>query len=688
MASGGVRSNEFQANEELLPLNYHGLEIESKLKAHVEQFRVAKEEIATGKRRRRNSTSDCRLQATIEADGPDSRFNDIKIEESGLRDGLAATRFMPFYPNVQDFTRRSSRWEDLEQASALEDDKFQSSSSLDSLSDSDFPIKSRKNVNAAKQSTPPDSESTNMKTLPTTRRASVKATTGNGSTTNGIFYRCYAPGCKYQHARRSNFSIHWKRDAKHSGIFDLSKVLQCTRDQHGKITTTPYGNIKTHRQRLSLGTKDEVPVEEKHLCASSSEADDVVPMSRKRKAMSADSQKATRGASITGLGAEKEAKQQDSDSTSKELSAQSTQISSAHTYNSLECQIFRRLADVPTDFPAHLTPLITHGAPDSEPFKTSTTDIRFFCPECDKCFTQTHNVASHFSRHHGKQYSKNDRARTVCCRVTVSQNGVNIDAKPVDDTVLPRLQKIRLDRVQAPSSGESRNISASNTGIRSRKDDSPSLKSKSVLEPAKSLVTTNQTILPALLSSLPASPSPYESLRAQNLQQSSQRVLRMHAVRQSILARNSTNSSNIYDEQMAGVNTTGNTNEADSTTSTDTRNRNGRGQTVGLFGDFTLATSAAGSIDTSPRQPVWEAVHQPEQAMHGRKRKRPGGSDGSAKEEEIACTDDEMEGVLMGQETESAQQENHAAEDRGENPAKRQKRTLFDYLGLEMYSSD
>ena len=142
---------------------------------------------------------------------------------------------------------------------------------------------------------------------------------------------------------------------------------------------------------------------------------------------------------------------------------------------------------------------------------------------------------------------------------------------------------------------------------------------------------------------------------------------------------------------MAGVNTTSKTNEADSTTNANTRNQHERGQTVGLFGAFRLATSAAGSMDTSPRQPAWDAVNKPEQGMHGRKTKRSGGSEGSAKEDEIACTEDEKEGVLTGQGTESAQKKNHAAEDNGgaaQQPAKRRKTTLFDYLGLEQYSSD
>ena len=699
MASRNLRRSDDMPSNDLLPINYHGLETKEELRAYTEQFHLAKEEISQGKRRRRNSTNDCRTQATIEASGPDHRFNDIAIEDSGIRDSLNAIKFMPPYPSVQDYTRRSARWDDIEQVSASENEELEESILLGSLSDSsNFAPHARTGAKASKRGTRSHSESTSIKTVPAARQGSTNVSTSKVSTTDGIFYKCYATNCNYQHARRSNFSIHWKRDAKHPGTFDLAKVLQCSQDQAGKITTVPYGNIKSHRQRLSSGTRHEVDIEEASMAASSSDVEDTTPSSGMRKVPFADLQRATRTTSSTVPITNEATTQQESNTAIKEIPDNTSQSSSVHIYSSSECQIYRRLADVPADFPAHTTPLITHGAPDTNSLKTSTTDCRFFCPECDKCFTQTHNVASHFGRHHGKQYSKNDRARTVCCRVTISQNGVNIDAKPLDDTILPRLQQIRQDRNQTVQSQGAANVSTSNVDIQIQKDVSSNRKPESLAEPAKSLVTTDRTIQSGLLSSPTVMRSTRDSPQAQNSRQSSKRVRRMHAVRESILARVATSPFSAPDGAggpTAESDTTAKTNDATSATLASATNANADHQPegiqpAGIFGLSRLSIAEAGSIAALNRQPSWQETTQTAQGPRVQKRKRSGDSNGSAWKEEIECTDDEMEDDLMGQEAKPSQKECDAVEGKGDGAqksAKRQK-TLIEYLGLEGYSSD
>ena len=694
MASRNLRCNEFQLSEELLPVDYHGLETKGELRAHVEQFRATKDEIAQGKRRRRNSTNDCRTRATIQAAGPDRRFDDIEIAESGMREGLSAIRFMPSYPMVQDFTRRSARWgDDIEQLSDSKEEELDNSSSLSSISDdSDIVPMARTRANASKQSTAASSKPTPIKTATDARRGSVTASNSKGSTTDSIFYKCYADKCKYQHARRSNFSIHWKRDAKHPGTFDLGKVLQCSQDQAGNITIAPYGNIKTHRQRLSFGTGHQVDVKDTSTSATISDVDASVPNPRKRKAPSSEPQISTRVASTTASVDDEEVTQQDSNSTTKNIPARLTQTSSAQVYSSLECQIFKRLADVPANFPAHLSPLITNGLPDTG--SSDMTDCRFFCPGCDKCFTQTHNVASHFSRHHGKKYSKNDRARTICCRVTTSQNGVNIDAKPTDDTILPRLRQIRQDRVQNSSSRTNDATLASNTGPNVQNDDSASLKSESGAELASSFFNTGLTMHSGLARYPTASSAQGANQQWQSPRQPSQRTQRMRAVRESILAHVPTSPFSTPDGvngQTLNSYTAAKSTEAFSTTNVNTRNEQQIPQSVGSFGAFRLTIPQTGSIATSTRQPEWEEINQPAPGLYGQKRKRSGDSDRSARDEEIECTDDEMGDILMGHGAELTQKENGGVDeddDIVQYPVKRRKTTLFGHLGLEGYSSD
>jgi hypothetical protein len=667
MASRGFRSNEDQLSEELLPIDYHGLETEGKLRDHTEQFRIAKKEIVQGKRRRRNSTSDSRNLATIRAAGPDDRFEDIAIADSGLRDGLAATRFMPSYPNVQDYTRRSARWGDLEQASTSEENEVQDSSALDSLSDDeDFPIKTRRAAKGLKQTSPSDLKSTTMKTITDATRGSAGESTSKAPTTDGIFYRCYATGCNYEHARRGNFSIHWKRDAKHPGTFELKKVLQCTRDHNGNITTTPYGNISTHRQRLSLAIGHEVRLEEKSISASSSDVEVAAPESNKIKTPAAGSRKSTRTASTAGPVTNQETARQDHSATTQEFPAQTSQTSSMRNYSSLECKIFKKLVDVPEEFPTDLTPLITHGVPDS------TADYRFFCPECEKCFTQTHNVASHFTRHHGGKYSKNDRARTVFCRVTIS------NLKPIDDTILPRLKQIRQQRTQAVLSQAAASISARVADFHTQEEAPLDLTSNFEVDTAKPLFTSSQSTQPGLASFPTASTSQGAIEQEQSPRGPSQRVQRMHAVRQSILARN------------PGSYTAAMTNEAVPAINNDANNQHEGLQTAGIFGIFRTSIPEAGSIATSTRQPAWDAVSQPSPRLHGQKRKRTEDSY-STVNEEIACTDDEMDSETIPPVAENATQiEKHVGIEGSEvaqRPAKRQ-RTLIDYLGLQGYASD
>ena len=474
MASRSVRRNGYQPNVDLLPVDYHGLEIQGELRSHTENFRLTKEEITQGKRRRRNSTSDSRTSATIQASGPDHRFNDIAIPESGIRDGLNAIKFMPPYPNVQDFTRRSARWDDEEQASVSENEALDiSDSSLsDSISDfsdfSDFEPSARFGANALKQNTRSASKVTSTTPVPHTGNKLAKGSTNKGLPIDGIFYKCYAENCNYEHTRRFNFSIHWKRDAKHPGTFDLQKVLQCSRDQAGRITTVPYGSVNPSQQRSLFGMEDNDAMPETSLSTSSSDMETTAPYSKKSKALTTESRTTTRTASRAAAFTDQQTTQQDLNSPSQDLSAPDNQSSSARIYSSLECQIFRKLTDVPKDFPAHITPLISHGPLDTG--STNMKDCRFFCPECDKCFTQTHNVASHFSSNHGKKYSKNDRARTVFCQVTLTQKWANIDAKPVDDTILPRLQQIRRAGMQTPLSGQQASITVADKAIDKQAD--------------------------------------------------------------------------------------------------------------------------------------------------------------------------------------------------------------------------
>ena len=458
-------------------------------------------------------------------------------------------------------------------------------------------------------------------------------------------------------------------------------MLQCTRDQAGKITTVPYGNINMHRQRMSSGTGHEGSAKQTSVSTSSSDVEAAVPESRKRKAPAADSHVLTRTTSTAFSTSDNEITCQDSAPTNKDLIVQASATSSARIYSSLECQMFKRLTDVPATFPPNVSPLITHGTPDTG--SQDLKDCRFFCPECEKCFTQTHNVASHFSRNHGRQYSKNERARTVFCRVTVS------DAKPVDDTVLPRLNQIRRQRAQTAQSQEAANISPSNASILTQTDAPAHHTSKIETDPAKPLVKTSQVNQLELASFLIAGQSATESSRSQSPRKSSQRIQRMQAVRDSILTRAST-SPIVTANHATGLSeysyTTGKTIEVDSATTANVDNQNGALQLARVFGSFRLANSAADSIAAASRQPQWERTNQSAQGPRGQKRKRSLDSDGSAKDEEIACTDDETDNELIGHGMKTAQRENDGDE-LAQKPAKRQK-TLIEYMGLEGYSSD
>jgi hypothetical protein len=246
------------------------------------------------------------------------------------------------------------------------------------------------------------------------KRASRIPSTSGDPKADEVVYRCYAKGCKYQHVRRGNFSIHWKRDAKHAGTFDLKKVLHCRQGNfNGKITTIPYGQVKFYSQRQSSGPRDDI---------SATATDKPSPgLSKKRKAPAhAELPRRTRTCSTIVLSPNSETHLQGLDPTTDDAPTNLARANDPRLYSTLECQIFKSLKEVPANFPIHLAPLILHGGPHSNSSRKATSDRRYFCPECQKCFTQTNNVASHFSRAHGRKYSQSDRDHTVCCRATVS----------------------------------------------------------------------------------------------------------------------------------------------------------------------------------------------------------------------------------------------------------------------------
>jgi hypothetical protein len=536
-----------------MPIDDHGLNSTQQLRAHAEQFQKVKTDIERGKRRRRNSDSDPRSIIAIRAAGPDGRFDEIAIEDSGIRDGLAATFSMPAFPYVQDFDRstrwvaKSTRWVVEKPPSVSQEDSELSSSvevSSEEFSPTLIPVKRSvaskgRKVVKTKARLPQKPASTAPK--------SFKSLTSAKAPTASVTYKCYAKGCKYTHARRGNFSIHWKRDAKHKGSFKLGHILQCSLDiKTGKITTIPYGQVKTYRPKPSLerstGLTDDTSEEDIKAKTPTAKADEGERPIRKRKAAAdeesscEEAPRKIRTRSSTVLATDTKISLQGPDSPTSDFQINSARANDPRPYTALECKIFKRPKDVPANFPADLTPLISHGVSKSDQASTQESDLRYFCPQCHKCWTQAHNVASHFLKTHGKKYNENDRARTIVCCTPVSKSRANIDAKPVDATILPRLVQLNDERARAKLAKAEMKKSGSGAD-RSEQDDTALSSSGKETVSTRSRRKTSGRAVPEQLQ--PATPGTKPVVREseEQLRQRSERVQRMYAVRNGILTR-------------------------------------------------------------------------------------------------------------------------------------------------------
>jgi hypothetical protein len=574
-----------------MPIDDHGLNSTQQLRAHAEQFQKVKTDIERGKRRRRNSDSDPRSIIAIRAAGPDGRFDEVAIEDSGIRDGLAATFSMPAFPYVQDFDRstrwvaKSTRWVVEKPPSvSQEDSELSSSVEVSSEEFSPTPIPVKRSV-ASKGRKVVKTKARLPQKPASTAPKSFKSLTSAKAPTASVTYKCYAKGCKYTHARRGNFSIHWKRDAKHKGSFKLGHILQCSLDiKTGKITTIPYGQVKTYRPRPSLerstGLTDDTSEEDIKAKTPTAKADEGERPIRKRKAaadeessceeaprkirtrsstvlapdtkislqgpdsptsaVSASEMKKTlqgSGSPASDVSAsDTETSSQEPDSPASDFQINSARANDPRPYTALECKIFKRPKDVPANFPADLTPLISHGVSKSDQASTQESDLRYFCPQCHKCWTQAHNVASHFLKTHGKKYNENDRARTIVCCTPVSKSRANIDAKPVDATILPRLVQLNDERARAKLAKAEMKKSGSGAD-RSEQDDTALSSSGKEIVSTRSRRKTSGRAVPEQLQPATRGTKPVVRESEEQLGQRSERVQRMYAVRNGILTR-------------------------------------------------------------------------------------------------------------------------------------------------------
>lgn len=646
-----MRSQQYLSSEAFLPIHHHGLNTTDELRAHAEQFKRAKTEISLGKRRRRNSSSDTRDLIRIKADGPDRRFDDVEIPNSGIRDGLAAAFFMPPFPNVQNFTRRSARWgTDETLATSQHDDSANSSSRDSTYKDASTATNSKIRVVASKRRKKAKPKSRlPRESASTSPMASTDSVSMNLST-ESVTYKCYANGCNYTHFRRGNFSIHWKRDAKHKGTFDLGKVIYRIQDKEsGKITTIPYGEVKTYRN-VHRGQKDTGPAadntsnDEASATAFTPKVEESSLHSVKRKAsarVEAPRKRQTRSSAFSTPDPELPSQRTETSTGDSQVSDSQinlTRASDPRPYSSLECKIFKRLKDVPANFSPDLTPLISHDGPLYDNSYTRGNDSRYFCPQCQKCFTQTHNVASHFSRVHGKQYSKNDRDRTIICRTTVSQSRVNIDAKPIDGTVLPRLVQIQQQRSQANEAREDVKTPESSPDHDSQGDSPLDVCSNGAV-PAiswleKGLKLSRQRVTQSEL----------------QLRQSSERIQRMYAVRNGILTRMTAEAQDGVDYHVGG---------ALLATTMDAQGQGNETAQGGLGGENETVDKPRRKR-THARQPSWEDVEREAPKRAGSKRKRKASSSGV---QDVACPLQEDEGKLDSRvDTPSLDEKDHREE--------------------------
>jgi hypothetical protein len=256
---------------QLLPVNDHGLSTHREVKAHAEELPALQLDIKCGKRGRTNSVhGDDRTQADIEALGPDQRFGDFDLPESSMRGGAGATSFLPPFETVQDYFVPRPRWyeatefdlRDPEDRLPVPEDHVQVSMYAPSETEAPAPKpKKRKRVLSGYESNEdakrPKVAKPFQPTAPTSSKATAtKQTTSIDFDKQPIYYQCKFEGCEHKRLDRTHFSMHWKRDAKHEGIYDMANILKCVRDKDGDVTKTPYG--KTTRVRKAPSTKPKV----------------------------------------------------------------------------------------------------------------------------------------------------------------------------------------------------------------------------------------------------------------------------------------------------------------------------------------------------------------------------------------------------------------------------------------------
>jgi hypothetical protein len=287
--------------------------------------------------------------------------------------------------------------------------------------------------------------------------------------------------------------------------------MHCTRDQHGNMTTIPHGQTKSCRRKKSSGpTSGGSP---NAFGAKMPRFDDeaIARESEKSKTQAEEevNTKVPINIPMAPIG-NGELFQQRDDETIDTFQIDAARTSdrpiASRVYSSLECRIFKCLKEVPPDFPAtpaHLTPLVTHGGPDARSPNAPTSDCRYFCPECFRYFTQTHNVARNVFRTHRKQYIQNNRDRTICCRVHVSESRANVDPKPINATIFPRLEQIRQGRAQASTQATDPAFHIHNTSLTT--ENEKLFSSSSPPKPADSESLTS--IQSELYSRLETSPS-------------------------------------------------------------------------------------------------------------------------------------------------------------------------------------